>query len=275
MKVPHLWDEAFGARSHPSSFYVDCRLYRPTYEEAEYNRRSLAADKVLPLPSDVPAKPQAIPPKPKGLMGKLTAMGKDLAQNAVSEFFGSAGGKGDPDLPRQCSELYGLFQRKNIMEAPTDATLRVNIGVPKGLADLEDDKAPGGLFIQHTTSHQWYHCFILGKKEEAQLQCVAMEPDEIFKARGTCGVQACDFDRVTFKTECLTRVVGLMGRPQCVYVGHHMELHPKDIMGKPAPYSVYILQCPLLAPPGLGQRSRDRGKAFLEVQSDRGHVVKR
>ena len=28
-----------------------------------------------------------------------------------------------------------------------------------------------------------------------------------------------------------------MGRPQCVYVGHHMELHPKDIMGKPAPYS--------------------------------------
>lgn len=33
------------------------------------------------------------------------------------------------------------------------------------------------------------------------------------------------------------RVVGLMGRPQCVYVGHHMELHPKDIMGKPTPYS--------------------------------------
>eukprot|EP00438_Fugacium_kawagutii_P014483 Skav223530 [mRNA] locus=scaffold1160:383378:389539:+ [translate_table: standard] len=24
------------------------------------------------------------------------------------------------------------------------------------------------------------------------------------------------------------RVVGLMGRPQCVYVGHHMELHPKE-----------------------------------------------
>eukprot|EP00435_Cladocopium_sp_Y103_P034976 s2761_g9.t1 len=220
-----------------------------------------AADKVLPLPSDVPAQPQAIPPKPKGLMGKLTAMGKDLAANAVSEFFGSAGGKGDPDLPRQCSELYGLFQRKNIMG-------EMWYGVPKGLADLEDDKAPGGLFIQHTTSHQWYHCFILGKKEEAQLQCVAMEPDEIFKARGTCGVQACDFDRVTFKTECLTRVVGLMGRPQCVYVGHHMELHPKDIMGKPVPYSVYILQCPLLAPPDLRRGSRDRGKAFLEVQSD-------
>lgn len=23
------------------------------------------------------------------------------------------------------------------------------------------------------------------------------------------------------------RVIGLVGRPQCVYVGHHMELHPK------------------------------------------------
>ena len=38
----------------------------------------------------------------------------------------------------------------------------------------------------------------------------------------------CDFDRNTFKTECLSRVVGLAGRPQCVYVGHHMEVHPKD-----------------------------------------------
>lgn len=82
----------------------------------------------------------------------------------VVEFFGEAGGKGDAELPRQCAELYGLFQRKNIMEAPTDATLRVNFGKPKGLANLEDDKAPGGLFIQHTASHQWYHCFILGKK---------------------------------------------------------------------------------------------------------------
>eukprot|EP00434_Breviolum_minutum_P031719 symbB.v1.2.028052.t1/scaffold2932.1/size66953/2 len=160
-------------------------------------------------------------------------MAKGMAMNAVSEFFGSAGGKGDPDLPRQCSELYGLFQRKNIMEAPTDATLRVNVGKPKGLADLEDDKAPGGLFIQHTTSHQWYHCFILGQKEDAQLQCVAMEPDEIFRAKGICGAQACDFDRMTFKTECLTRVVGILGRPQCVYVGHHMELHPKDPMKTP------------------------------------------
>ena len=61
-QVPHLGDEAFGARlgrlgvpsslmlpspldqdgsehsdtRHPSSFYVDCRLYRPTYEEAEW-----------------------------------------------------------------------------------------------------------------------------------------------------------------------------------------------------------------------------------------------
>ena len=142
------------------------------------------------------------------------------------EFFGEAGGKGDAELPRQCAELYGLFQRKNIMEAPTDATLRVNVGKPKGLANLEDDKAPGGLFIQHTASHQWYHCFILGKKvgraaigarlhrissdlrakcleEEAQLQrgahvgcpaseprCVAMEPDELFKAKRICGAQA-------------------------------------------------------------------------------------
>ncbi|CAE7703460.1 Pacrg [Symbiodinium pilosum] len=187
-----------------------------------------AADKELELPSDPPPRPKAIPPKPKGLLNQGLAMAKDFAVQAASEFFGDAGGKGDPDVTRQCAELYGLFQRKNLMEASTDSMLRVNRGKPKGLADLEDDKAPGGLFIQHTSSHQWYHCFILGKKEEAQLQCVAMEPDKWFAKKKVCGMQACDYDRLTFKTECLKRVVGFVGRPQCVYVGHHGEVHGKD-----------------------------------------------
>ncbi|CAE7211740.1 Pacrg [Symbiodinium natans] len=179
-----------GPRRPPTSFYVDCRLYRPTQEEAEYARRSLAADEMLEVPSDPPPTPKAIPPKPKGLLGKGLAMAKDFAMQAVSEYFGSAGGKGDPDVERQCAELYGLFQRKNLMEARTDAMLRVNRGMPKSLANLEGDKAPGGLFIQHTASHQWYHCFILGKKEDAQLQCVAMEPDKKFAKYKVCGAQA-------------------------------------------------------------------------------------
>ncbi|CAJ1423424.1 unnamed protein product [Effrenium voratum] len=181
---------------------------------------------------------------------------------------GSAGGKGDPDLPRQCAELYGLFDRKNIMEAPTDSLLRVNMGKPKGLASLEDDKAPGGLFLQHTASHQWYHCFILGKKEDAQLQCVPMEPDKRHQRSGRCGAQKCDFDRNTFKTECLKRIVGMLGRPQCVYVGHHMELHPKDIMGKPVPYSVFIMGCPVVPAPEAKKSGRADWLAFLEVRKE-------
>ncbi|CAE7871590.1 Pacrg, partial [Symbiodinium microadriaticum] len=178
-------------------------------------------------------------------------MAKDYALQAAGEYFSSAGGKGDPEVERQCHELYGLFQRKNVMEAHTDRTLkRSRGGKSKPLANLEGDKAPGGLFIQHTASHQWYHCFILGKKEDAQLQCVAMEPDWIFQKtnRKLCGLQSCDYDRLTFKTECLDRVVGWIPRSQCVYVGHHGQVHPKDMMGTPVPYSVYIMGCPPIPP---------------------------
>eukprot|EP00438_Fugacium_kawagutii_P014477 Skav223524 [mRNA] locus=scaffold1160:330349:332253:+ [translate_table: standard] len=45
MKVSELpSDQPLVGTRRPTSFYVDCRLYRPTYEEAEYNRRSLGLE---------------------------------------------------------------------------------------------------------------------------------------------------------------------------------------------------------------------------------------
>eukprot|EP00930_Biecheleria_cincta_P100748 TRINITY_DN9236_c0_g1_i1.p1 TRINITY_DN9236_c0_g1~~TRINITY_DN9236_c0_g1_i1.p1 ORF type:complete len:301 (+),score=43.06 TRINITY_DN9236_c0_g1_i1:115-1017(+) len=260
-KVPGLAEDigchyGLPSKEAPTSFVVDCRLFRVTAEAAETARRSLGKDKILPLPSSPPAKPPAPPPeipeaKPKSGFGKLMSVAKGAASavGGALKTLGIAnplpggeegGGRSDPDFARQCAELYGLFARKKVMLAPSDALLKRSFGKPKPVANLEDAEAKDGIFVAHMATSQWYKCFIVGQANEASLQCALYKPQA--GSQSMCGIHKCDYDRQTFKTECLVRMPA--GKPECLYVGQGGEMHGKDIMGKTVGYSVYLLQGP-------------------------------
>merc|ERR1712107_76745 len=109
--------------------------------------------------------------------------------------------------------------------------------------NLSGERAPEGFWVHDTPTRLWYHCFLVGTAQP-RLRCEAGS-SVVDGAR--CGLRACDYDRQTFQTSCVSTPGNLWSNKHCLYVGHFGELRPFDVMGKPTPYEVYVMAAPPLA----------------------------
>jgi len=253
--VPASVAAASGATT-ATSFYVDCRLFRATAEEAEAARGTLGADGA---PSGGPTGGIAglagvtgalsgggagrALPKAAAALGSLASLGAAAAKAAkgpVAALATVAGpgaapaAAGEPDLQQQCTQLQGLFAKRSLKAAADDSQLLAG----KAPRNLTGNEAPDGLFVLHSASQTWFKCFATSQDSTTELRCTPYEALDNAK----CGWRRCNYHRQTFRTQCVQRLTG--GPPECIYVGHFGQPQPPDLMGKPAPYAVYILGGP-------------------------------
>merc|ERR1719469_791942 len=116
-----------------------------------------------------------------------------------------------------------------------------------------------GFWVHHTSSQFWFRCFLHGEGSRAQLRCKIAKPAD--EPDGKCGRRRCDFDRATFKTNCVSEPGTFFDSKKCIYTGHFGELRPLDMTGKPTPYQVFVMSAPepcIVGPIDCLWRSSDR-----------------
>ncbi|CAK0832965.1 unnamed protein product [Prorocentrum cordatum] len=166
----------------------------------------------------------------------------------TGSLLGSGGGGDEPEPQQMCAQLQGLFQTRRMKMATSSLTEKAELlmgkegpEVPAGLPGVE---AEDGFYVAHTPTKLWFKCFVFGKGKDSKMRCSAYEP---LDNNGSCGWRKCNYSRSTFQTQCIGRTrmtLPLMPsgpEPTCIYTGHNGEAVPKDLMGKPVPYAMYVL----------------------------------
>merc|ERR1711939_699187 len=84
------------------------------------------------------------------------------------------------------------------------STLPFDMDLKKGtkqLQSLTGSKMEEGIYVAHSGSKLWFHCYIAGSGRDAEMRCVPMDMID----EPNCGFRVCNHDRQTFQTVCLSK----------------------------------------------------------------------
>eukprot|EP00747_Dinoflagellata_sp_TGD_P202011 gnl/TRDRNA2_/TRDRNA2_75493_c0_seq1.p1 gnl/TRDRNA2_/TRDRNA2_75493_c0~~gnl/TRDRNA2_/TRDRNA2_75493_c0_seq1.p1 ORF type:complete len:334 (+),score=42.96 gnl/TRDRNA2_/TRDRNA2_75493_c0_seq1:104-1105(+) len=264
------------------AFYTDCRLFRVSEADAAsafdldqnpignlalqgpghavspdaFKSPAGAGDGMLSMDSLTDAAKNAAADAAKSAASAAVDAAKKAAGGSLPGLDSTEGAvlnertEGEPEPAAQCARLRGLFASRkltnNILEV--EAKAKNPADPPRDLAGVNADGAGShGFYVLHSPTHLWFRCFLFGRGREAHLECIPYQQNpRSAKCGGLLTAKKCDYDRQTFRTECLKKKTGILSTDyKCIYTGHLGESQGLDMLGKPVPYGVYVLSCPI------------------------------
>ncbi|CAD7934196.1 unnamed protein product [Amoebophrya sp. A25] len=249
-------------RVDPTSFFVDCRLYREPLNSINWKERLKAH--FYPPPEEVEREEHD---KGSGWRHAWRFLFKRSPLNKDPDLMVSERWNDDPVT--QCAHLRDLFQRRELRfndELATVKTLRIGSPMPfmgKSIPyfnKIRMDGMRGYVWVFDSNSNVWFKCtshvyptmkYPQFLENDQQLVCSVWQPTH--RTDGKCGLlnRHCDYKSLTMRTTCVEKaksfpetsapVPPYWDREQCIYIGDHGERIPRDFQGMPADYEGYIL----------------------------------